>query len=237
MSTGIELPAIDLEALEAKLAAEQRSLLKLAMRKPSGRTRPDEAAASKLLLYFSKGMIRDADAQEAIMDGMRDVAAYVVNETLLRQDGQPVTVHPLMYFHGADYPSPTKKNNKSERVAIAAGFNYPSYAVSTATSPLMSEEEFEYALTRMWTDKDVQDAKDRKFGKKEYRKKWPKMRARKDWPSSPEAVERILMKYVHVKHGFFDKSTCRNYVSACMEASGWLQLTEGRFAYPDSWGR
>lgn len=234
MTTDVELPEIDLKALEARMAAKQRELLKLAMHKPSGRQRPDGAAAAKLLLYFSREMIVDRDVQEAIMDGAREVAAYVANETLLQQDGQPVIVRPLMYFHGVDFDyTETKKNKKDQRVALAVAFNDPhlTRAGKSGTPPLMTPEEAQYALTTKWTQKD---AKDQKFGKPKYRDDWPR-RDRKEWPRTVRAVEQVLMKYAAARHGLTSTKACQSYVHASFPENAWVDDADKQAVYPAEW--
>ena len=227
----VDLPQPDLQAMQARMATDQRELLKLATQRPKGRgTNPDEAAAAKLLLYFSQEMIVDSDVLEAMLDGMRDVAAYVANEALLSQGGQPINVRPLMFFQN-DYKT-TKKNKKNERVTLAAAFNDPFVAGASRGAPLMSAEEAEYALTRKWTFNDV---KDQTFGKEKYREDWPDKRERKDWPKTVRAVEIALLEYVQTKHGASSKEACRNYVHSSFPAIAWGNESDKAVAYPESW--
>lgn len=233
MVTGVELPQVDLAKMEACMAEEQRALLKLALhgdtKKPKNRRHPDETAAAKLLYYFSQEMIFASEVQESIMDGAREIAAYVVNETILRQDGQPVTVSPLMYFHGVGYKKKGPKNKKGERISLATAFNDPYVAGHSRGRPLMSRDEAQFALTRKWLDNDTKDV--------ENREKWPDKRERKDWPKTVEAVERALIKYVKERHGITDPERCRNYVHASFEHIAWHDDATKGFIYPPEWER
>ena len=231
MTTDVELPQVDLSAMEARMVEEQRKLLQLALHGDGkkGKPNPDEAAAAKLLYYFSQEMIFDSEVQEIIMDGAREIAAYVVNETLLPKDDQPAGVRPLMYFHGVGYKKKGKKNKKDERISLAAAFNDPHVAGHSRERPLMSRDEAEFALTRKWLDNDTKDV--------EKREKWPDKRNRKDWPKTVGAVERALIKYVKERHGVTDPERCRNYVQASFQHIAWHDDAAEDFPYPPEWER
>lgn len=220
----IAIPEFD----DAAFAKEQRRLLKLAtqtQKTAKDRTRPDEAAAAKLLLYFSRDMLVDSSVQEAVLDGVREVAAYVVNQTLLRHDGQPLSINPLMYFLGVESAySSTKKNKKSERVAMAAAFNDPEVPGSQANGTLMTAREAKHALTTRWT---INDVKDGQFG--------GERKLKKDWPKTVKDVEKKLVEYVAELHRASSKDACQRYVWASFPAIGWGNDSDKAVTYPESW--
>lgn len=223
MTKGVELPRADFAAMDGRLAEEQRELLKRATRgKRNGRGGPDEAAALKLLYYFSQNMIKDRHVQETIMDGCREVAAYVANTTALRQNAEPVApVTPLTYFGGK---ANGRKNKKDERLTLVAAFNPPSSDDRPSDENLMTLEEMRQALTKKWTKNDLRDG---------ISKGAPL--ARKDWLKSTEAVERRLIDYVLAKHGGESREAARSYVHASFPTYAWHDDARAPFLYPRSW--
>lgn len=223
MTAGVELPQVDLAAMDERLAKEQRQLLERATRKKrNGRGGPDAAAALKLLYYFSQDMIKDRHVQEAIMDGCREVAAYVANTTALRQNAEQIApVTPLTYFDGK---ANGRKNKKDERLTLVAAFNPPSYDDRPSDKGLMTLGEMRQALTRKWKKNDLRDGVS-----------GGAPLARRDWLKSTEAVERKLIDYVLEKHGAQSRQAARSYVHASFPMYAWHDDARAPFPYPRSW--
>ena len=90
MTKGVDLN-FDAEAFRREQALKERELLELARRCPRDKfdkvNKPDEAAALELLLKFARfGRMSDPQVHEAILDGAREVAGHVANQTMLQKE-------------------------------------------------------------------------------------------------------------------------------------------------------
>lgn len=211
MIEDIELSNIDLSDFMQDCAARERKLLALATRQPTTsqpKVRPDEAAAHELLLWFARtGKMADRGVHEAILDGMRDVSAYVVNSSILQKDGEAPQVHALMFFNGAGAPGKRGvKNRIGKRLSLVAA-----HSDATRDGPLLSTDDLRQALTT-------------RLGAK---------LPRREWPKSMQRAETWLVAFVERRHKGATPEECRWYVHASFDFK-WADR-EADFPYPDEW--
>jgi len=210
MIEDIDVGWIDLPKFMLEQAARERELLALARRQPTAR-RPkhmsDEAAAQDLLLWFSHaGKMTDPAVHEALLDGMRQVAAHVVNSSILQKDGEAPHVHALMFFNGVDAPGKRGVKNKiGKRLALVAA-----HADAERGSPLLTLGDLRGALTT-------------RLGQP---------LPRHEWPRSIRRAEARLVAYVERKHKGATPEECRWYIHASFDLR-WGD--QGDFPYPDEW--
>lgn len=220
----VELPQYDYAAAAKQAAAHERKLLKLA------RDRKDEAAADELLLRFSRGIIADAYVLGEIVDGCREVAAYVVNKTILRADGELFRVSPLMYFSGVATPPKTGGKNKlAKRLDLLATYEDRESFGYNRDAPLLTLGELKEALTTKLSaeasgDEGVQVRKPMK---------------RKDWPPKMHQAEDRLVDYIRWKHDPtqrwepLGREECVRYIHASFGYE-WSDR-DASFPYPQNW--
>jgi hypothetical protein len=215
MNTGVRLD-FDVRKFEESLAKHERDLYARATRRPSDkadRKRPDETAAIELLLKFARfGKLSDPGVQEAILEGMRDVAAHVANSSMLQKQGEAPQVHPLMFFLGTSEPG--KRGRKAavgRRLALAAAYGDRTSPNSMPDAPLLTEEELRAVLT---TRKG-------------------KVQARAEWPRKIHRVESLLIDFVQRSHFGASEDEARWYVRCSFELP-WDKPDED-FNYPGHW--